>query len=229
MLQPCHPSLETTKVTMKKLAIYGAGGFGREIACLINHINMHQPTWDFIGFFDDGIPAGTAVGNYGCVIGGLQELNNWSDELSIVFSIADPHILHKVFIKIENDKLKFPNIVAPNVLFLDKETVQMGIGNIIFFGCKISCDVKIGNFNLLNGTASLGHDVVLGDFNVIGPMVRLSGSTIVGNQNFFGVQSIVHQGIKIGNNTKIGACSYVLRKTVDGALYFGNPAKKIVL
>ena len=38
---------------MKKIAIIGAGGFGREVACLINAINEKSKEWDFIGFFDD--------------------------------------------------------------------------------------------------------------------------------------------------------------------------------
>ena len=40
---------------MKKIAIYGAGGFGREVACLLNKINEVEPTWDLVGFFDDGV------------------------------------------------------------------------------------------------------------------------------------------------------------------------------
>jgi len=31
---------------MKDIAIYGAGGFGREVACLINKINEVNPTWN---------------------------------------------------------------------------------------------------------------------------------------------------------------------------------------
>ncbi|MEG2122093.1 MAG: serine acetyltransferase, partial [Rikenellaceae bacterium] len=39
---------------MKEIAIYGFGGFGREVACLINMINEVTPQWKIIGFFDDG-------------------------------------------------------------------------------------------------------------------------------------------------------------------------------
>ena len=38
---------------MNNIAIYGAGGFGREVACLIKRINEKSPTWNLIGFFDD--------------------------------------------------------------------------------------------------------------------------------------------------------------------------------
>ena len=38
---------------MNDIAILGAGGFGREIACLIDKINQNKPQWNLIGFFDD--------------------------------------------------------------------------------------------------------------------------------------------------------------------------------
>ena len=39
---------------MEKIVIYGAGGFGRELAYLIELINEKKPTYDLIGFIDDG-------------------------------------------------------------------------------------------------------------------------------------------------------------------------------
>ncbi|MBQ1739289.1 MAG: transferase, partial [Clostridiales bacterium] len=36
-----------------KIAIYGAGGFGKEVACLIKRINDNGGDWELIGFFDD--------------------------------------------------------------------------------------------------------------------------------------------------------------------------------
>ena len=39
---------------MTDIAIYGAGGFGKEVACLIERLNARRSTWNFIGFFDDG-------------------------------------------------------------------------------------------------------------------------------------------------------------------------------
>lgn len=38
---------------MKDIAIYGAGGFGREVASLIKRINRIENQWNFVGFFDD--------------------------------------------------------------------------------------------------------------------------------------------------------------------------------
>ena len=38
---------------MKDLYIIGAGGFGREVAWLVERINCVNPTWNLVGFIDD--------------------------------------------------------------------------------------------------------------------------------------------------------------------------------
>lgn len=212
---------------MKDIVIYGAGGFGREIACLLKAINEIHPQWNLLGFIDDGIPAGVS-NRYGKVLGNLEWLNNYQHPLSVAIAIANPKILLLVTTKTNNANINFPNLIAPNVSFYDKDSFQMGKGNIIFFGCRFSCDVQIGDFNLFNGFVALGHDVILGSYNILNPSVRISGEVVVGNGNFFGVQSIILQGKKIGNQTKIGVNSVIMRNTKDGYLYHGNPAKIVV-
>jgi len=209
---------------MKDIAIYGAGGFGREIACLLNQINEVTPQWKLIGFFDDGVAAGTA-NRYGKVIGDLKTINESKHSLSIVIAVATPKHLKYLSESITNPNIDFPNIMAPNVNIFDTSAFKIGKGNLIFLGCRLSCDVSIGDFNLFNGAVSLGHDVTIGNFNVLGPSTRISGDTSVGNSNFFGVQAIVLQGLKIGDDTRIGANSVVMRNTKDKFLYMGNPAK----
>ena len=213
---------------MNNIAIYGFGGFGREIACLLTQINGIQPEWKLIGFFDDGVPAG-AANRYGEVLGNLDTLNCYPDDLAVVIAIATPKYLRKVAEGITNPKIHFPNIFAPNTNIFDHNAFKIGKGNLFFFGCRLSCDVVVGDFNLMNGAVSLGHDVTLGSYNVLGPSTRISGDCAVGNENFFGVNSVVLQGLKIGDNTRIGAGSIVMRNTKDNYLYLGNPAKKVIL
>ncbi len=209
---------------MKDIAIYGFGGFGREIASIILSINSIQPEWNIVGFFDDGVAVGTE-NRYGSVLGGIEALNQHAEELNVVFAIASPVIVQKLVLAITNPKISFPTIIAPTVLFFDRETFSFGKGNVLCHNVRVSCDVTLGDFNLLNGGVSLGHDVKMGSYNMLQPETRISGETVVGNANFFGVRSLVLQGIKIGNDTRIGTGSVVMRKTKDGMTYFGNPAK----
>ena len=211
---------------MKDIAIIGAGGYGREVACMIRQINAINPIWNLIGFYDDNLSLQTTSNPYGRVLGGVDELNSIDRPLSVVIAIGSPLAISDILGRITNPGIDFPNLISPSVVFLDKESVTMGKGNIIGTNCFVSCNVNIGNFNIFNGYIPLGHDVSVGDFNVIMPSCNISGGVEIGCRNFFGVQSIVLQGIKIGSETRVGAASVVMRNTKDGLLYLGNPAKK---
>ncbi|MBD5190632.1 MAG: acetyltransferase [Bacteroidales bacterium] len=212
---------------MKDIAIYGAGGFGREIACLLKRINAElKEDWNLIGFFDDGIPVGSK-NEYGEVLGNIKTINMWKKTLSVVFAIGSPKVVSLLHSKISNKNINFPNIIAPDTLFLDKERVKMGIGNVFCSRCLVSCNIEIGNFNTFNGYITVGHDVVIGNYNSIMPAVKISGGVHIGECNFIGVNSVILQYKSIGNDTTIGAGSVVLRNTKDGNTYVGNPATKV--
>lgn len=212
---------------MKDIAIYGAGGFGREIACLIKRINEKEPnTWNFIGFFDDDEKIKGTWNDYGKVIGGMDVLNSWEKSLNLVIAIGNPQVLEQIVGKINNINIIYPNLIDPNVEFMDKEKVEMGIGNVICMRSTISTNVKFGNFNLLNVAVGVGHDASFGSFNVVMPNVNISGGVEIGSSNLFGVKSTILQYLKVGDRVKIGACSLLMRNAKSDNLYFGIPAER---
>ena len=211
---------------MKDIAIYGFGGLGREVACIIKAINTEKPTWNMVGYFDDGVPQGEK-NRYGEVLGGMNGANDYPKELAVVLAIASPEIRSTLSKQIVNSNIYFPNLIAPNVFFFDWESVSLGQGNLLGFGVRVSCCVTLGDFNILNGCVSLGHDVSLGNYNILQPDVRISGESRVENNNYIGVKALVLQGLSIGSETRIGAGSVVVRNTKDGMFYWGNPAKRI--
>ena len=217
-------------MSMKDIAIYGAGGFGKEVACLIKRINEKEPTWSLVGFFDDD-PAlkGKMISHFGPCLGGIDVLNEYPTELSVAMALGNSHVVKQLVDKVKNDKISFPNLLDITFYQVDSETFNIGKGNIIQGKCCVSCDVKIGDFNVMNGSVDVGHDVTIGSFNTFMPAVRLSGEVRIGECNFFGINSIVLQQIKIGNDVRIGAGSVLMTKPKDGNLYLGVPAKKVVL
>lgn len=210
---------------MKDIAIFGAGGFGKEVACLINIINQKDSTWNLIGFFDDGKEIGSEISHYGKVLGGVKEVNEWHDELSLVIAIGNPINIHKIVQNITNPHIDYPNLIAPDFGMSDPGTFHIGQGNIIGFGGVASCDVTIGNFNILNADIVMGHDAVIGNYNVIMPDVRISGEVTIGERNLIGVGSIILQQIKIGNDIHLGPGAVLMTKPKNGGTYLGNPAK----
>lgn len=212
---------------MKDIAIFGAGGFGREIACLIRTINESytEPVWNFVGFFDDGVNKGTPISYLGNCLGGMEELNQWESPIDVCVAVGKGSTIEKIVNRITNSLVDFPNVIHPKVTFNDKETMRMGKGNIIQANCLFSCDVTVGNFNVMNGSVVFGHDVSVGSFNSFMPAIRISGEVKIGNCNFFGVGSIVLQQLTVKNNTTLAAGSVLMTKPKEGCLYIGVPAK----
>lgn len=212
---------------MKDIAIFGAGGFGREVACLIGKINQKESTWNLIGFFDDN-PAlkGTMISHYGPCLGGIEDLNSYKEDLALTIPIGNPQTVKSVYLKINNERIYYPNLIYPDFIMADPGTFKIGRGNIIQRDCSVSCDVTFGDFNVLNGSIAFGHDAKVGNFNTFMPGSRISGSVTIGDGNFFGVGSIVLQQIRIGDEVRIGAGSVMMTKPKDGNLYVGNPAMK---
>lgn len=208
---------------MKDLAIYGAGGMGREAYCHIMN-DVKNPNWHFVGFFDDGIEKGTEL-PYGICLGGINEVNNWPTPLGIVIATGTPNLLKGISQKIDNDSISFPNIVSRTVRFLDEASFVMGKGNIITDYTLFSCNVKIGDFNLFNGRITVGHDVTIGNYNSVMTGVRINGETNIGNENLFGGNCFLRQRLTIEDNVNITPCSALLRSAKKGGVYIGNPAK----
>lgn len=225
----------------KDIAIFGAGGFGREVACLIQRINeamadesvkkhqlMPSEPWNLIGFFDDNPELkGKMISHYGPCLGGASELNEYDRELDVVIAVGSPNAVKKIVENITNPKIQFPNVIHPQTKFSDRETFQIGRGNILQANCTMSCDVSLGDFNVLNGSVVCGHDVNIGSFNTFMPAVRVSGEVKVGDGNFFGVGSIILQQLKIGDSVRLAAGSVLMTKPKAGNLYMGVPAKKM--
>ncbi len=211
---------------MRDIAIYGAGGFGREVASMIGLINTLEPnSWNLIGFFDDGKNIGEKVSHFGEVLGNINDLNAWPTRLCIVLCIGSPKTMKLIKEKITNPNVIFPNIIHPNFVVNDALTFSIGEGNVIKGHCTATCDVTIGNFNVFNGFVNIGHDVSIGDYNVMMPGARISGEVSIGSLNLIGADSFIKQQLKVGEGVTLSPLSALLTKPKNNSLYIGNPAK----
>lgn len=227
MTETNKPNAQETGLKKRRIAIYGAGGLGREVAGGIQRINnAGREQWELVGFYDDGLEKGTQVSHYGTVLGGMDDLNALQEPMALAIAVGSPDSRKLIHERITNDNIFFPNLIAPSFRILDPKTFKIGQGNIIQDNCSVTCDVELGDYNVLNGSNALGHDVRVGSFNVMMPGVRLSGEVKVGDCNLLGVDGVVLQKIKIGNHITLGAGSVLMTKPKDGATYIGVPAKR---
>lgn len=210
---------------MKKIAIFGAGGFGREVKWLIDEINQHNQTWEFLGYYDDDF---THVKNIESqfFLGGTQELNNLKEELYLVFAIGNPAVKRKIVQNITNQLVRFPVLIHPNVR-MGTENVEVGEGSIICAGNIITVDINIGKHVILNLSCTTGHDTVIGDYASFMPAVNISGEVNIGEAVYVGTGAKIINQLTIGANTIIGAGAVVSKTLPPDCTAVGIPAKPI--
>lgn len=206
-------------------AIIGAGGFGREVACVVKKNLNELKLGQFIGFFDDNhsLPKKNDLGE---IIGDINILLENYDGINLFIAVANPIFRLKIFNRLNELNFKFPNLINSDFNVLNQSNFKIGEGNIIFSRSSVSTNVQIGNFNILNSNISIGHDTVIGNFNTLMPGTKISGDVKVDNMNSFGINSGVLQGVEIGNNINLGPASILYKNPKDDSTYLGNPAKK---
>lgn len=208
------------------IAIYGAGGFGKEVACLIERINRNGGDWKLVGFFDDSKKQDSNISRYGTVLGDMETLLSVDEPLALAIAINENKAVRRIRERIDNPYISFPNLIDPSLFLVDPKTFTVGEGNIIQNDCMISCDVTLGNFNLINDHVVVGHDNSIGNFNGLMPGAHLSGGITIGDNNLLGVASVVLQGMTIGNGVTLGANSVLMTQPKDNSTYLGVPALK---
>jgi sugar O-acyltransferase (sialic acid O-acetyltransferase NeuD family) len=210
---------------MKNIAIIGAGGFGREVKTILDSINKITPTYEFIGFYDDGFKVGEIVNNYP-ILGSVNDINNISESCSIVMAIANPQIKQSNLNRINNKHIDFPNIIHPNVLISD-DFVEIGIGNIICAACIITCNIVIKDFVILNLMCTVGHDTTISSFASFMPSVNISGEVLIEERVYVGTGAKIINQLEIGQDTIVGAGAVVSKSLPKNCTAVGIPAKPI--
>jgi sugar O-acyltransferase (sialic acid O-acetyltransferase NeuD family) len=211
---------------MKNIAIFGAGGFGREVKTIIDKINENTPkTFNFLGFYDDGIEKGKIINNYP-VLGGVDELNVLDEELSLVISIGDPKIKSAIVEKIKTTKVDYPVIVHPNTS-ISNDYVEIGKGSIICEGSIVTCNIKMGDFVILNLMCTVGHDTIIDNYCAFMPSVNISGEVHIKNGVYVGTGVKIINLLEIGEKTIVGAGAVVSKSLPPNCTAVGIPAKPI--
>lgn len=209
---------------MKKIAIVGAGGFGREVKMLIDQMNYENYQYELIGFFDDKIYT-EKVNNLN-YLGNIEEINNVDYPLSVAVAIGDPQTKKRIIDSINNPNIDYPNLIHPNVLIGDDE-VTIGKGNIICGGNIITVNISIENFVILNLSCTVGHDTIIKSYSSFMPSVNISGEVVIHEGVYVGTGAKIINQLEIGSYTVVGAGAVVSKSLPEKCTAVGIPAKPI--
>lgn len=196
---------------MRRIAIYGAGGFGKEARMLIHLLEREGRAVTFAGFLDD--------------FNSVEPRAHSGQFDDVVVAVADVNARQQIVRKLSGSNIAFESLIHPGV-YLDKSN-QVGIGCIVCGGVQMTIDIKAGNFVIVNLSCTIGHDVEIGDFTSIMPSVNVSGNVKIGKGVFIGTGAMLFQGITIGEGAVIGAGAVVRHSVQPGQRVAGVPSRLI--
>lgn len=211
---------------MKDLIIFGASGFGREVAWAVERINAQNPTWNLIGFMDDDENIQDKEINGYRVLGQTSDVINYPNAYFVV-AVGASRVREMIVsnMRTVNPSIKFGTIIDPSVEM--SKLVNIGEGTIICAHTIITVNIEIGSHVIINLDCTIGHDAILQDFVTLYPSVNVSGITNIGHAVELGTGMQIIQGKHIGDYSIIGAGAVVVKDIPEKCTAVGSPAKPI--
>lgn len=209
---------------MKHLIIIGAGGMGRTMYDMARESIGYGTQYDIRGFIDDNTSALNNFANYPPVVAPIQGYKPKENEIFIcsIGGVARKKCMEEIISK----GGEFLTMIHSTARI--GTNVQIGEGSIVGAFTTIGADAKVGKYNLIQSYTVIGHDSIIGDWNRIDTHVTLVGGTVVHNEADIHTSAMISHNVIVEKNSRVAACSFVIRRVKEGTTVLGNPAKKLM-
>ena len=211
---------------MKRFAIFGASGFGREVLPLVRQqLQAEAAPWDLV-FVDDQPPAPEQNGHQVLTYAEWLALPAASRHISL--AIANSAVREKLAARCEADGVQFFQAHAGNAVVLD--AVDIGPGAILCPFVSLTSNIRIGKQFHANIYSYVAHDCVIGDYVTFAPGVHCNGNVVIEDHAYIGTGAILKQGqpgapLVIGRGAVVGMGAVVTKSVAPGETVIGNPAR----
>jgi sugar O-acyltransferase (sialic acid O-acetyltransferase NeuD family) len=210
----------------ERLVLVGAGGLGRETAEAVQAINDVEPTWDLLGFLDDGLAPGTVVDGLE-VVGPVEALAGLGD-VSVTLCTARPDRYWsrpRLVDALGLERERYATIAHPGASL--GRSVRVGAGSILLAGVVATAGVDVGDHVAVMPGCIFTHDDRIDAFATFGAGVRLAGGVRVGAGAYVGSGVMVREGAGIGAWSLVGMGSVVLDDVPAREVWAGSPARRL--
>lgn len=190
-------------------AIYGAGGFGREVIPLVNRGV----------FFIDANKTGTINGYR--VTSEDEFLSHPEPYFNI--AIADWKIRKEIAERLMAAGAEPFCVIGEPFISLSLNTI--GGGAIICPHSTITANATIGKFFHCNIYSYVAHDCKIGDYVTFAPRVNCNGNVTVEDYAYIGTGAFLRQGVTIGEGAVVGMGAVITKDVEPYTTVVGNPGR----
>ena len=209
---------------MKKLIIIGGGGMGRSVYSMAEDSIGFNETFVIKGFLDDNLDSMNGFCGYKPVLGTIDGYKIEADDV-FVCSIGDVQTKYEVCERLSLRGAKFFTIIGKTATI--RKNAKIGDGCIIGNYTTIGTDAVLGKNCLIQSFASVAHDCVLGDYVRMDTRSMCVGGVVIKDRVSVFTNAVLSHNVVVGEDARIAALSFVIRKVKPGVTVFGNPAKTI--
>jgi sugar O-acyltransferase (sialic acid O-acetyltransferase NeuD family) len=209
----------------RQLGIYGAGGFGREVAWLAGR-PQESGSYSLAAYIDDAAAPAQTMGRMPVLP--FAEFCRAFPDAVIALAVGNSATREMLAKKCEAAGRQCATLVASSAEM--SESVRIGAGSIVCAGSILTVDIEIGRYVHINLDCTIGHDARLGDFTTLAPGVHVSGHVHIGRGVYIGTGANIINGtadrpLVIGDGAVIGAGACVTKSCESRCLYAGVPAE----
>lgn len=212
---------------MVTLLIFGAGGFGREVASWAGRAQWQGQGFEVAGFVDDNAPAAELNGR---PVLTLAQAAARHPGAAVIATVGDPRLRERLIGKsLEAGLVPAPPLLHPNVEY-DHEYVAFEDGAVVCAGTILTVNIVVQAHAQINLDCTVGHDAVIGAFATLSPGVHISGNVTLEPHTFIGTGAVTVNGhpgrpLTIAAGAVVGAGAVVTKDVAAGVTVTGVPAR----
>ena len=204
---------------LRPLVIFGAGGHG------VSFANVALSAGYKIKLFVDKNKIGLNLLGVS-VIGDVADLDDL-DCYCFGIAVGDNAVRERIYneLRAKYAHLHFPALVHSSATVSSFTTI--GDGTVVMPKAVVGPNSKVGKFCLLNTHSSLDHDCVMSDFSSLAPGAVTGGTVQIGLRSAVSIGATIKHELKIGDDSVIGANSYLNKDLPNNQVAYGTPAKQV--